>query len=558
MTRTPGPPSGCGGDLPTSRRGALAAVAALSAGAVAGPLAASRDATAATTAPPEDRATAFPAWTDLFDRTDPDGTGWLAADGIYSVALNGAEYDRAAAAAAPTLLWFSDTIVGTFEDGSRGETTLVNNSLAVIEPFEGVVPPGDHCHFHHATDANGDPAAVFEPDTPSAADGHWYWPKGGFVDAGGAVRFFAMRMRDTGDGTFGFAADGMALLTIERGSLAPIVPSIPGGGDPDDGALLAEPADQTELPLYEPGGPDVGSKQIGDAVLVNTEAAGAPDPDGYLYVYGLEDLQRETERGNADKGLLVARVRPGEVADPGAWRFWDGSAWATELGAAAPVANRAGDEMSVTPLSDGQYLHTFQLDTTTDHVAINVADRPQGPFGEPRLIYDSPVPERFAEAGNEGVFAYNAKAHPHLSPPGELLVSYNVNDTSNGLSGDSDIYDEWIDEVYQPRFVRLPDPAAAGTPTASPTATATENATATTGTDPATSTERATTPTTAPPGSPATTAPTAGEGSGTVSGTTDGTGRTESGGQPGFGLLAAAVAAGSAAAVAAARRIREG
>jgi len=74
--------------------------------------------------------------------------------------------------------------------------------------------------------------------------------------------------------------------------------------------------------------------------------------------------------------------------------------------------------MSVTPLSDGRYLHVFQLDTTTDRIAINVADRPQGPFDEPEVVYDSPVPERFAEAGNEGVFAYNAKAHPHLSAPG--------------------------------------------------------------------------------------------------------------------------------------------
>ena len=44
---------------------------------------------------------------------------------------------------------------------------------------------------------------------------------------------------------------------------------------------------------------------------------------------------------------------------------------------------------------------------------------------------------------------YNAKAHPHLSRPGELLISYNVN-----------TFDFWGDffrdaDIYRPRFIRL-------------------------------------------------------------------------------------------------------
>lgn len=532
---------------PLSRRGVLTAMAGVSGGLVSAPLTMSLGSAATPTADPLiERTTAVPAWTELFDRTDPDGMGWLAADGIYSVALNGIEYSRTAAASSPTLLWFSDTVIGSFEDGDREETTLVNNSLAVIEPFEGDVPTADQCQFYYATDANGDPTAVFTPETPTASSENWYWPKGGFVDpSDGSVRVFAMRMRDTGAGAFGFATDGMALLTLDRQHLRPIVRSITCGDTPANDTLLAEPPTQTELPVYEPGGADRGSKHFGDAILVNTAAAGAPDPDGYLYVYGLEDLQRETTRDNPDKGLLVARVHPGNVTNTDAWRYWDGSAWSPELETATPVSIRASDEMSITPLSDGRYLHVFQLDTITDHVAVNVSERPQGPFGDPTLIYDSPVPERFADQGNEGVFAYNAKAHPHLSPPGELLISYNVNDRSNGLFEDTEVYDQWIDEVYQPRFVRMPDPTAIETPTRAVETTpgeGTEDGPARTATDTVTR----------PP------SPTEGI-SETPPGTETGTGteRTEAGDLAGFGIITAGIAGGAGAIVAVARRLTE-
>ena len=46
------------------------------------------------------------------------------------------------------------------------------------------------------------------------------------------------------------------------------------------------------------------------------------------------------------------------------------------------------------------------------------------------------------------MYIYNAKAHPHLSKEGELLVSYNIN-TSN--------FSENIQygRTYGPRFIKL-------------------------------------------------------------------------------------------------------
>ena len=65
-----------------------------------------------------------------------------------------------------------------------------------------------------------------------------------------------------------------------------------------------------------------------------------------------------------------------------------------------------------------------------------------GPFGEIKEIWRTPE-------ADQGLFCYNAKAHPNLSQPGELLISYNTI-----------TLDFWNDiqknaHIYRPRFVRL-------------------------------------------------------------------------------------------------------
>ena len=76
-------------------------------------------------------------------------------------------------------------------------------------------------------------------------------------------------------------------------------------------------------------------------------------------------------------------------------------------------------------------------------IAIRVGTSPTGPFGPPITIYTCPEPDL-----RSGIFCYNAKAHPHLSNPGELLISYNVNTTNfaDNLR---------FSDIYRPRFIRL-------------------------------------------------------------------------------------------------------
>ena len=147
----------------------------------------------------------------------------------------------------------------------------------------------------------------------------------------------------------------------------------------------------------------------------------------------------------------AARVPPARVADPGAWRFWDGAGWSADLQDLAPICGGVSSELSVTPLPDGRFLLVFQEHGMGEWVAVRLGASPVGPFGPPHRIWRCPEVAR-----HEKVFTYNAKAHPHLSPPGEVLISYNVNSL--------DFWGEFLRDasIYRPRFVLLPLERLAG------------------------------------------------------------------------------------------------
>ncbi|MFG0329189.1 MAG: DUF4185 domain-containing protein [Phycisphaerales bacterium] len=354
-----------------------------------------------------------PEWTALFDRT----SGWTGADGIYSIPLSGNDA-HGAASRTPTLFLFSDTAIGEVApDGSRRPgATLVNNTLAIMRGDE---PDPDRIRFITAENLSGSPKAIFVPDTPNAQPDDWYWLGDGAV-VDGATRLVAYRMRSNGQGgVFGFETAGVSIITLPLDSRPPF----------DDHT-------QVEAPLFVPSDGEHGDTTYGAGIFVNTEAAGAPDPDGFVYIYGV--------RNDLSKKLLVARVTPEAFMTFDAWRFYDGAEWVDDLHAAAPLTNRVSNELSVSPLPNGQYILVFQTDALGHDVGVRVGETPVGPFGPVRRVYTAPEPSRDPE-----IFVYNAKAHPHLSAPDELLISYNVN-----------TLDFWGDffryaDIYRPRFIRL-------------------------------------------------------------------------------------------------------
>lgn len=374
--------------------------------ATAGPPAAAGPA-AATTA----MAVRAPAWDALFDRS----SGWTGADGIYSIPLSGDE--RPGSAAGGTTFWtFSDTFIGQVDDADHRESgsVLVNNTMALLE---GARPDPSRMQFFWKTAANGAPQPQVVPDGP---DQRWFWPNDG-IAIDGQLYLYSLRMKPGTDPVFNFAIDGISLL------------SSPADSNPPFATYT-----QVDAPLYAPATDHAGDLTFGQAVLPNTTAAGAPDPDGYLYVYGV--------RNDLRKKLLVSRVRPDHIADFASYRFWDGRAWSPSLSAAVPVTSRISSEFSVSPLPDGRYLLVFQLDALSGQVAVRYGDSPVGPWGPPTVIWNCPEDQL-----TRNTYTYNAKAHPALSQPGRLLISYNVN-TFKFAEHFSNA------DIYRPRFIWLPLP----------------------------------------------------------------------------------------------------
>jgi len=346
-----------------------------------------------------------PEWDALFDRE----SGWTGGDGIYSIPLDGTDAP-AGFRRTSTLFLFSDTFLGDVNpDGTRAPgTRLVNNTV-------GLAPPGppdpSALHFFWGFDAQGEPQAVFVPEVPSAGPGDFYWLKDG-IHLNGRTWIFAARFSPQ------IRRQGVTRIEIPAGDLPPFPNAV-----------------QVEVPLALPPANGLGAVVFPSCLMPNTASAGAPFPDGYVYAYGT--------REDPSKKLLVARVAEADFEDMSAWRFWDGAAWVPDLAAAAPVAQRLSNENSVTPLPDGRFLLVFQRDSLSPRVEAAVADAPTGPWPETRTIYWAPE-----ALGDPDVYPYNAKTHPHLSRPGELLISYNVNTL--------DFLDHFADaDLYRPRFLKL-------------------------------------------------------------------------------------------------------
>jgi len=354
--------------------------------------------------------TRAPEWTSLFERT----SGWLGADGIYSIPLNGYDAALGLRSSPRSLFVFSDTRIGeadprTLVIADRG---MPSHSAASLE---GTTPRHDAISFHFGDQADGGLGHLFT--------GTHVWLNDG-IAIGQNVFLTAFAEKD-------WKPVRLDLITL------PLV-----NGRPD----FKRVGVQRGIPLlHRDESCDI---MFGVALMDLSEAAGAPRPDGYVYAYGYRDSKREGSR----KDAVVARVRREEYADPERWRFWDGRAWRADISAAshdaATLQRRISAEFSVTPVSEGlyrgKYLMVYCRDVQTRDMMIAVGDTPTGPFGEGILIHRALEPETYNPFNGNTTYTYNAKAHPHLSPPGRLLISYNVNQGGSLPK---------TTEVYRPRFL---------------------------------------------------------------------------------------------------------
>ncbi|MBN1339654.1 MAG: DUF4185 domain-containing protein, partial [Bacteroidales bacterium] len=353
-------------------------------------------------------AEAAPEWTALMERT----SGWFAADGIFTIPLDGREVQRDKRK--KTLFVFSDTYIGEVENNvPKPGNVMVNNTTAWMT---GCEPDPEKISFEYNTLPDGKPVSYFIPDNEVSEPGEYFWLGDGFInhEKDNALYLFAYHVHKTGPNVFDFAATNVALLRIKTPT-------------PEGIKNYAQMA--TGLGFVHP---EQGRVYFGSGIFVNTFKAGAPDPDGYVYIYGIMEGR---------KSLIAARTEPANIEKFDQWTFWNGTDWSENKEDVAPICDAVSNELSLNPSGDGRYLLTFTVMGLSEKIGIRVGDSPVGPFGEIHEVYTCP------EYAEKGLFPYNAKAHYHLSRPGELLVSYNT----ITLNFWEDIQKDAT--IYHPRFV---------------------------------------------------------------------------------------------------------
>ncbi len=177
--------------------------------------------------------------------------------------------------------------------------------------------------------------------------------------------------------------------------------------------------------------PDGGIIYFGAGLLNNVSI------DGYVYIYGYKDLH--------GRHLVVGRFLPEDILNFNAWTYFDGTSFTSDINQVIGLKDQVSAELSVTRIPSGIYEGKYMLvvmeNTTSGRISYAVSDTPYGPFGDYVQVYQTDVSDL------RGAFTYNAKLHPALSKPGELIISYNVNTTQLGALSDA--------RIYYPRFIKI-------------------------------------------------------------------------------------------------------
>lgn len=335
-----------------------------------------------------------PEWERLFQRQ----RGWVGSDCAYSVPLSDGR----------TLWLFGDTWWGQVHGGKRVNSTLVmGNSIAVQH---GKTPRDAQLEFVFGKMQGDKPTAFLSPRMPVG----WFWFGHGTTE-GKKLWLFLTHIVPTGEpGVFGFRSNGAWLAQIPDCS-----------GHPLRWRVLLH-----QLPFYHRT--DNLHIVFGSAVWADAR---------WTFVYGTRDDRSHTPLKRA---LLVARVPKGRLLDFTRWQFWTQKGWSSAWRESAPIGDDIGAEFSVNYVPKlRRWTLVYSPATLAPEVRVRWAPSPTGPWSEPQTAYHCPDVQR-----GRRVFCYAAKAHPQLSAPDELLVTYATN--SFELS-------EVVNDasLYVPRFVRL-------------------------------------------------------------------------------------------------------
>ncbi|MCL2369945.1 MAG: DUF4185 domain-containing protein [Firmicutes bacterium] len=362
----------------------------------------------------EFRAVPAHEWSAEFSNMD----GWGGADGIFCVPLDGKE---TRGDTKKTLVLFSDTFVG-----KCNPETKVRQSMNMLNNTFGYLTNNGYdkrnIKFVVGKDKRGQEVSLI---TPQEGSEYYYWLQDA-VTLGDFVYAFTDNVISFPEGPPGFKFDVIGVDIIK-------IPIVKGKAALDKYTII-------KTNLHTKKG------FFGCCVYPNTVSSGMPNPDGYVYVYGL---------GKKEVGqtLLLSRVKEEDFEDSSKYVFWDGKNWSNNIDDAIPISQDGGSECSITPVTYGKYkdkyMYTHMQNGIDRVVAVSFADSLTGPFDKDIPIYSADDDYDLMSGGDcKGVYLYNAKAHYHISPKDELLISYNIN-TSCYQSNMNNC------DIYRPRFIRL-------------------------------------------------------------------------------------------------------
>lgn len=359
-------------------------------------------------------------------------SGWTGADGIYTVNLDGVDYDaNRKDADKSTFFVFSDSIVSQVnaETGLRSGVYMPNNTSATLK---GNKPNPAAMTFVYP--ASGKDAANIKPmpaepstDQP-ASKNKYYWLGDTFV-LGNKLYVYALKI-DTVAPTSGFSFEqcgvDLACYDIKDGAV-----------DYDSLRIVKDTSkklcniDNKNYRYY-----------FGGAVL---EPANSGDENGYVYVYGYLDKQGfASENG---RNLVVSRVKPENIENFGEYEYLGSNgSWSKSTADMKSLCANVAPEVSISKIQSGEnkgkYLFVYTRYTSGNNVYAAIGDSPYSGFTNPTQIYYHDSTKTVPGVGNN---SYNAKAHPALSNEQELIITYNVNGNDCFTYAD----------IYRPRFIRL-------------------------------------------------------------------------------------------------------
>jgi hypothetical protein len=361
-------------------------------------------------------------WTSAFSVFE----GWNGADGIFITNLEGKESklsgeDRTKAR---NIICFGDTFVGKVNPvtGSRKCADMINNSFCYME---GLDPTTLRTEFIWGRNGDMSSTNLIYNDRD-----YTYWLQDSVITGG---KFYSFTDNVVSD------ADNLDLPEGFRFHLTGVDMVV---FDIKDGKLDYASQRNMQTPFFVEGKKNL---MFGCGIFANTKEAGMEQADGYIYIYGINEI------GPGKRNLVVARTLPENMENFTEYTFFDGKGWSKNMMDSEPIANDLSPEMSVMPMDfgkyKGKYIFLYSANGVSDYVMAKIGDTPYGPFDETIPLYCMNKIDDLEYEGLKKVYQYNAKAHYNIADEDEILLTYNVNCMdyeSHLLSGN----------VYRPRFLR--------------------------------------------------------------------------------------------------------